>query len=244
MGYASQSGRARVSSRNPQAFGVCDRCGMWYNHADLKWQYDWAGASLINKRILVCDTCYDDPQQQLRAIALPADPVPVMNPRTEPYLSDETNYRQVSGYNTVDPTTGIPIQGGATRVTTAGGVATSNPRVTQQTGAPNGSLNELPGTDPNAITYRNISNVANNGSGLIRVTINTTSGMITGQQVVIQKVNGVPAANGNFVITVIDNTRIDLQNTAFAGSYVGGGYVINNPSLPRGATEIPQTGPI
>lgn len=244
MGYASQSGRARVSSRNPQAFGVCDRCGFWYNHVDLQWQYDWAGASLINKRILVCDTCNDTPQQQLRAIALPADPVPVMNPRTEPYLSDETNTRQVSGYNTVDPVTGIPIPGGAYRVTTAGGTATGDQRVTQQTGAPNGSLNELPGTDPNAVTYRPISGVANNGSGLIRVTINTTNGMITGQQVIIQKVNGVPAANGNFIITVIDNTRIDLQNTVFAGSYVGGGYVINDPSLPRGTTEIPQTGPI
>ena len=82
MGYASQSGRARVSSKNPQALAVCDRCSMWYNHSDLAWQYDWGGASLINKRILVCQPCNDIPQNQLRAIVLPADPVPVMNPRT------------------------------------------------------------------------------------------------------------------------------------------------------------------
>ena len=107
MGYASRAGRARVSSRNPQAFGVCDRCGMWYNHADLQWQFDWAGASLINKRILVCETCYDDPQQQLRAIVLPADPEPIINPRTEPYFADEADIRQVSGYNTVNPILGI-----------------------------------------------------------------------------------------------------------------------------------------
>lgn len=244
MGYASRAGRARVSSRNPQAFGVCDRCGMWYNHADLQWQFDWAGASLINKRILVCETCYDDPQQQLRAIVLPADPEPIINPRTEPYFADEADVRQVSGYNTVNPILGIPVPGGAQRVTTSGGQATTNQRVTQQTGAPSGSLNELPGTDPNAVTYRPISGVTNNGIGQIRVTLNTTNGMRTGQHVIIQKVDGVPAANGTFVISVIDNTRIDLQNTVFAGSYVGGGYVINDPSLPRGFTEIPQTGPL
>lgn len=244
MGYASKAGRARVSSRNPQAFGVCDRCGMWYNRVDLQWQFDWAGASLINKRILVCDTCYDDPQQQLRAIVLPADPEPIINPRTEPYFSDEVDVRQVSGYNTVNPITGIPVLGGDQRVTTAGGLPTEDLRVTQQTGAPSGSKNQLPGTDPDAVTYRPISGVSNNGTGLIRVTVNTTNGMRTGQQVIIQTVNGVPGANGNFVITVIDNTHIDLQNTAFAGSYIGGGYVINDPSLPRGFTEIPQTGPL
>lgn len=244
MGYASRSGRARTSAKNPQAFAVCDRCAMWYNHVDLRWQYDWAGASLINKRILVCDTCYDDPQEQLRAIVLPADPEPIMNPRTEPYTWDNTDYRQVSGYNTTNQPTGIPVPQGDTRVTTANSQATANRRVTQQTGAPNGSLNELPGTDPNAVTYREISAVQNNGTGLVRVTINTTNGMRTGQSVIIQKVNGVPNANGTFTITVISNTQIDLQNSSFAGSYIGGGYVINNPSLPRGTEEIPQTGPL
>lgn len=244
MGYASRSGRARVSSRNPQAFGVCDRCAMWYNHADLRWQYDWAGASLINKRLLVCDTCYDEPQEQLRSIALPADPVPIVNPRTEPYLYDNTSYRQVSGFNTVNQQTGIPVPGGAQRVTTSGGQPTSNNRVVQQTGAPNGSLNELPGTDPNAVTYRPISGVANNGIGQIRVTVNTTNGMITNQKVIVQRVEGVPNANGQFVITVVDGTHIDLQNTVFTGSYISGGYVINDPSLPRGTEEIPQTGPL
>ncbi len=109
MGYASRSGRAKTDPRNPRAFAICDRCALWYNHHQLKWQYDWAGASLINKRILVCDTCYDEPQNQLRAIVLPADPVPIVNPRVEPYAWDEIDRRQLSGYNTVSPTTGIPV---------------------------------------------------------------------------------------------------------------------------------------
>lgn len=243
MGYASKAGRARVSSRNPQAQAVCDRCGIWYNHVDLKWQFDWAGASLINKRILVCDTCYDDPQQQLRAIVLPADPTPILNPRVEQYLADETDYRQTSGQNTVNARTGIPVPGGDTRVTTNNGAATNDKRVTQMTGATTGSLNEKPGTDPNAVTYRDIVAVSNNGIGQIRVTLITTNGMRTNQTVIIRDVNGVPNANGTFVIQVVDEKQIDLHNTVFAGSYIGGGYVINDPSLPLGFDEVPKTGP-
>ena len=112
MGYASRSGRARTSARNPQAFAICDRCAIWYNHVNLRWQYDWAGASLVNKRILVCNTCYDEPQNQLRAIIIPADPVPIVNPRVEPYAWDEIDRRQVYGYNATNPSTGIPCSAG------------------------------------------------------------------------------------------------------------------------------------
>jgi len=91
MGYASKAGRARVSVSRPQAFAVCDRCSLWYNRVDLVWQFDYAGTGLINKRLLVCTrTCRDKPQAQLRAIILPADPVPVRNPRTEPFIEDES----------------------------------------------------------------------------------------------------------------------------------------------------------
>ena len=109
-------GRARVSARNPRAFAICDRCGFLYNHINLQWQYDWAGASLINRRILVCDECLDVPQQQLRAIVVPADPVPILNPRVQDYVTAETNYRYTQG-NSVDPTTGIPVIGGDIRQT-------------------------------------------------------------------------------------------------------------------------------
>lgn len=109
-------GRARVSSRNPNAFGICDRCGFLYNHNRLQWQFDWAGASLINKRILVCNTCNDVPQQQLRAIVVPADPVPIQNPRVQDYYNAETDIRTTQG-NTIDPRTGLPIIGGDTRIT-------------------------------------------------------------------------------------------------------------------------------
>ena len=90
MGYASKAGRARTSIRRPQAFAVCDRCGMWNNHYKLAWQFQWAGTGLVNQRILVCPPCLDRPSQQLRAIIIPADPVPIRNPRTEPFVEDES----------------------------------------------------------------------------------------------------------------------------------------------------------
>jgi hypothetical protein len=145
MGYASQSGRARTSARNPQAHAICDRCGFRYNHVNLRWQYDWRGASLMNIRLLVCNSCYDAPQEQLRAIVVPADPVPIVNPRIQDFVTASQDTRVTSGQNTVDPLTGIPVINGDTRITQSDDV-----RVTQQTGEPPGGLNEQPGTDPNA----------------------------------------------------------------------------------------------
>lgn len=232
-------GRAKVSSRNPEAFAICDNCGFLYNHSELRWQFDWAGNKLINKRQLVCRRCNDIPQTQLRAIVLPADPMPIMNPRVNNWQAAETNYRTTSGQNTIDPETGIPIPGDTMRIT-----ENDEYRVTQQTGAPNGSRNQLPGTDPNAVTYRTISNAVNNGSGLIRLTVDTTNGMITGQDVTVGNVLGTTEANGNWTITVVNLTTVVLNNSTFTNAYLGGGYIVNNPALPYGFDEIPKTGPL
>lgn len=144
MSYASRAGRARTSARNPQAHAICDRCGGRYNHVDLSWQFDWAGAGLINKRILVCGSCMDKPQQQLRSIILPADPPVIMNARPEYFLEAETDHRTTMG-SRVDIRTGITVPEGENRA-----LMNNSDRVTQQTGFANGSLNERPGTDPNA----------------------------------------------------------------------------------------------
>jgi len=145
MAYASRAGRARTSATNPQAHAICDRCGFRYNHVDLRWQYDWRGASSQNIRLLVCNPCYDVPQEQLRAIVIPADPVPIVQPRTQDFVTASQDTRVTSGQNTVDPVTGIPVINGDIRITQNDDV-----RVTQQTGEPPGGLNTQPGTDPNA----------------------------------------------------------------------------------------------
>lgn len=46
---------------------------------------------MINRHLRVCSTCYDQPQQQLRAITLSPDPRPVYQPRPEEFEVDEKN---------------------------------------------------------------------------------------------------------------------------------------------------------
>jgi len=82
-------GRAKVSSRNPRAWGVCDFCGAIYNRDELQWQYEWAGPRIVNQNMLVCESCYDTPQEQLRSIVLPTDPVPIDDPRIERYVLND-----------------------------------------------------------------------------------------------------------------------------------------------------------
>lgn len=90
-------GRAKVDAKNPRAFAICDRCGLLYNHADLVWQWDWRGNVLANIRLLVCKlTCLDKPFEGYRPLKLPADPVPIKNPRPVQYAIDEGSTNQPS----------------------------------------------------------------------------------------------------------------------------------------------------
>jgi hypothetical protein len=82
-------GRARISPTKPQAQAVCDRCYRRLSHSDLSWQFEFAGPQLQNLRILVCRECLDKPQEGLRTLILPPDPVPIENPRPENFVSDD-----------------------------------------------------------------------------------------------------------------------------------------------------------
>lgn len=83
-----RSGRARISLRHPQAMGECDRCGFWRNLDGLTRQFQWAGNNLTDTGMLVCqDTCLDVPQNQFRSPILPADPMPRINPRPSPNVT-------------------------------------------------------------------------------------------------------------------------------------------------------------
>ncbi len=144
MAYASRAGRAHTNPRKPAAQAVCDRCGIWTLHNRLAFQYQWAGSALQNLRLLVCNRCLDTPQEQLRALVLSADPIPINNPRTEPFVQDSTTAFVTTGPVVTDFWTGIPIPSGSPLVD-----ANGNPYVPQQTGVAQGSLNEEPGTDPN-----------------------------------------------------------------------------------------------
>ena len=86
-------GRASVDPDNPRCWATCDRCGCLTNLHRLSWQAQWSGNTLINLKLLVCESCLDEPAPFLRSLALPADPPPIFNARVEPYDIDETDYR-------------------------------------------------------------------------------------------------------------------------------------------------------
>lgn len=85
---------ARVNAQNPEAFAQCDRCGFWRNRSDLVWQAEWGGVRLYNTGVLLCfDRCFDIPQEQLRTIILPPDPVPVLDARVPNFEYEEQTAR-------------------------------------------------------------------------------------------------------------------------------------------------------
>jgi hypothetical protein len=71
-----------------------------------------------------------------------------------------------------------------------------------------------------------ITGAANNGSGLIRITVASTAPLATNQIIAISGVVGTVEANAeNWRITVIDGTHIDLIGSTFINAYVSGGTI-------------------
>jgi hypothetical protein len=62
-------------------------------------------------------------------------------------------------------------------------------------------------------------------SGLIRLTVGSTASYTTNQIVAVSGVGGTTEANGNWPITVIDGTHVDLQGSAFVHAYTSGGII-------------------
>ncbi len=75
-----------------------------------------------------------------------------------------------------------------------------------------------------------VTTMANNGSGLIRVTFSGRHGQKTGDRIYILGTVGTTEANGLWTVTVISTTQIDLQGSTFTNAYVSGGtgYIWNN----------------
>lgn len=243
MAYASISGRARTSSTNPQAHAICDRCGFRYNRVDLNWQYDWRGAALQNVRILVCNTCMDTPQEQLRAIVVPADPVPIDQPRTQDFVQAETNYQTITQPPTIDPITGIPIPGTTTLSTQNGQNLLTQP-IGEPAGIDQSAVMPLEGTTHYRVRLYPLS-VSSLGSDQISVTFSTPHGLSTNDQIVVEGLSN-PDATGAYSITVTTATAFTYQtNVAIpAGALLTGTtlMVTANIGLPYGFDQIPQTG--
>ena len=247
MAYASRSGRASTSTRSPRAFAVCDRCGIWYNHDQLSWQFDWAGASLINKRILVCRPCTDVPQNQLRAIVLPADPMPVKNPRVELAVADENAILTTTQPSVKDPTTGIPIPQGATVLTQNGQYMSPQP-----IGAPVGleqyAISPLYLNVTYGVTLPVVSMQAD-GTTIITVTTSTTHNLSVNSQVSIEGTAKGLATDGFYSVTAVPTAtqfKYTVAQNVASGSILGSTTLVKtaNVGLPYDFVQIPQTGPL
>jgi hypothetical protein len=101
-----------IDATDPRGMGVCDGCGFWQNHKDLRKHMAYRGGSVpVWDGFLVCDSCYDvpNPAPQFKRLVLPPDPVPLEMPRPEvpmPTLSGYAYWVTESGdyVNTLDST--------------------------------------------------------------------------------------------------------------------------------------------
>jgi len=217
---------------------------MTYNHVDLQWQFDYAGAGLINKRILVCRPCYDTPQEQLRAIVLPSDPNPIMNARVEDWVAAETNYQTVSAPTVYDPVTGIPIPS-TTILTAEDGSPMTNQPYGQPVGLDQNAVMPLNGNVKYGVKLNPLSITAN-GTDQVSVTFPSVHNLNTNDQIAVEGLSNV-LADGFFSIVVTTATAFTYQTySAIPSAALLQGttnMVTALVGLPYGYVKIPQVGP-
>ena len=238
------TGRASVSSRNPRAFGICDRCGFLYNHDRLQWQFDYAGAGLINKRILVCNPCLDTPQNQLRSIILPADPVPIENPRVQDYAAAETDNIAINAPTVTDFWTGIPVPS-TTDVITQDGINVTTQVLGRPTGLDQNAVMPLFNQDSYRVVLSPLSVTSQTGTSTITVTFSTPHGLNTNDQIAVQGLTN-SLANGIYSVTVTTATAFTYQvnNAISAGGLLQGTTLMVTAlvGLPYNYNQIPLIG--
>jgi hypothetical protein len=244
MSYASKAGRARTSAKSPRAFAVCDRCGIWYNRDQLINQNEWRGMHLQPLYIFVCKKCLDIPQENLRAIALPADPVPIWQPRVENFEQAENDYRSLA-QQTIDPVTGIPIPSTTLRVT-----EDCENRITQPIGQPAGLEQAAIMPYNNAVMKPfgvplKLLSVTANGTNIITATCSAAHGLATNGQISAAGLSNSQAC-GFFSVTVV-NPIVFAYSTISA---IPSGPLLTSTTrivtalvgLPYGSRAIPPVG--
>lgn len=244
MAYASRSGRARTSSTQPAAFAVCQRCGIWTNHHRLRNQVEWRGAALLPTYIYVCESCWDVPQEQLRAIVVPADPLPVIQARTEPFLDDEASYMALYG-STTDPTTGIPIPINVPMGTTTDIGMTPEP-YGRPDGLSQGAVMPLYGQVHYGVHLSVLSVIAD-GTDQIAVTCSSPHGLSDNDQISVEGLTNA-LATGFYSVDVVSATALTYRTyreAIEAGSLLTSttNIITCSVGLPRDYDQIQRVGP-
>jgi hypothetical protein len=212
----------------------------------LQWQFDYRGAALLNTRILVCESCLDVPQNQLRNIILPADPTPIMNARVQDYVTAETNNRYTSG----QVLTVLSASGTGSVATLTLKYPLSLAPITV------GSTIVVSGMEPAGYNGTYVVTASSN-SGTATVSFaNRTTGDLTVSGFVainIDPITGLPMGQTANRITQNDNNRVtqttgeppyglneEPGTSIFVPNDIGG----NDPGLPYNFNQVPKTGPL
>lgn len=77
-----------------------------------------------------------------------------------------------------------------------------------------------------------VSGAASGTGGVVKLTVNDTSKLITGMKITVEDIVGAVQGNGEWPVTVIDGTHIELQGSVFSTAYSSGGTW--SKSVPNG----------
>ena len=194
--------------------------------------------------MLVCDPCYDTPQNQLRAIILPADPMPIVNPRTEQFAQDETDFVVENGTNSIDPITGLTVYN-PVNIVTQTGVNVTTQVLGNPVGLDQNAVMPLFGTDAYRVKLSPLSIASQTGTSTITVTFSSPHGLNTNDQIAVQGLSN-KFADGIYSITVTTATAFTYQvnNAIPAGGLLQGPTLMVTAlvGLPYNYDQIPLTG--
>jgi hypothetical protein len=192
---------------------------------------------------LVCKFCLDTPQEQLRAIVVPADPTPIMQARVQDFVSAETDDLTANLAKVTDPTTGIPIP-------STTGLLTQNAQniTTQPIGYPNG-LEQDAVMPLNGTTHYNVKlpvlSVSANGTTIVTVTCSSVHGLCTNSQISVAGLSN-NSATGFYSVTVTTATAFTYETVdpIPTGSLLTSttNIVTASVGLPYNYPQIPLTG--
>lgn len=235
-------GHASANPQSPSAWGRCDRCGFIYNHRALQFQFDYRGPRLTNLRFLVCQTCYDKPQAQLKPIMVTQDPLPIINARPEDYNYANTGAISEPGSIT-DATTGIPVPTDFEIVTEDGKNITVQPLGKPADMDPN-AIMPLFGTQAYDVVLPVLS-VTANGSNTISVTTSSAHGLVTDSQISASGLTNNDACGFYSVVYVSAtvftyNAPKPISSGGLLGAYSR--IVTALVGIPPQYTQIPQVG--
>jgi hypothetical protein len=77
-----------------------------------------------------------------------------------------------------------------------------------------------------------VSGAAAGTGGVVRLTVNNTASVFTGDEGIVSGVTGTTEANGTWPLTVIDGTHVEIP-VAFVNAYVSGGTVVDQTATPN-----------